>query len=400
MKRQLSVFTLLLLLFLTDTLIAQWIQANDGVTDNIIKIEAFDNGRLICTSSGGSVLISDDNGENWSEIFLTDESVVAIDCHENTAIAVSFYGGIYKSEDYGESWQFLNDMFIELRDVEFYSNDKAYVCGYNELAFESDENFIYWNHIPYILGDGYWMRDIEFPDEKNGYIIGDGGEGFKTPNFGYGWFKMNIKTGANLKSVSFPSADTGYICGNNNTILKTTDGGLTWENIFNGSIGDFRGILFLSNEEGYVSGANGVILHSMDGGESWQQETSGVMSHLNFFCYHQESQRLILTGHEGVILYKDLVSSIHANPACEEINKLIINPNPATQNLHFRIINPSMKSGELFIYNSTGTLLQKFELENLSIDQSVDVSKYQPGIYHLSISGNHQEIQQGSFVKQ
>jgi photosystem II stability/assembly factor-like uncharacterized protein len=401
MKKIISAITIAILLFAFNMLQAQWTQVNTGITKNILKISQFDNGRIICATANGSVLMSDDSGDTWTEIPVTSEPLVAIDCINGTAIALSFYGEIHMSNNYGESWQYLNYYGIELRDIEFHSESKAYIAGANEMALESQNHFSYWNLIPYIIGDGYWLRNFEFFDQQNGFLVGDGGEAFKTPNSGYGWFKMDTQTTENLQAVFFPSADTGYIVGNNNTILKTTDGGITWNNVYTGSLGTFLDAYFVSNTEGYVAGNNGVIIHTEDGGETWQQEATGVSTMLFYFCYHQESNRLLLTGADGVLLYKDLAVGTDDNISKKTISgPVTVAPNPAQNKVSFQFTNPNNAKQTLLVYNSTGKLLTHADIAPAQGMFNLDVRTFPAGLYHYSLINDTEKLHSGTFIKQ
>jgi photosystem II stability/assembly factor-like uncharacterized protein len=379
---------------------SQWIQVNSGTNETINSIDIFDNNRLIAVTFGGTTIISDDNAETWTENYVTYESLTSIDAHGGSAIAVSDYGLILHSADYGDTWSLAENTGIRLRCAEFWDQDRAFVSGDDEIVLESKNNMATWNYIPYIVGNGFWMRDISFIDEMNGFVVGDGGTAFKTPNAGYGWFKIDTKTTENLKSITFPTADTGYICGNGSTLLKTTDGGLSWENIVSTNYGDFRGTIFFSTQEGYLCGTDGLILHTTDGGASWVQEESGVSTHLSMFCYIESTQRLVLIGHNGVLMYKDLTVSTDDITSEKDSGPVTLYPNPAKNTVCFQFIEPPKTQYEVHICNSNGEILVKKMLSPFQKDLSLDIENYPAGTYHFCIINKSKTIQSGTFIKQ
>lgn len=378
---------------------SQWIQLNSGTTETINSIDAFDNNRLIAVTYGGTTITSDDYGETWTENYVTYESLTSIDAFGSSAIAVSDYGQILRSSDYGDSWSMEENTGIRLRCAEFYNHDRSFVCGDDEIVLESQDNMNTWNYIPYIVGSGHWLRELVFYDEKNGYVVGDAGTAFKTPNSGYGWFKMDTKTDQNLKSVSFPSVDTGYVCGNGSTILKTTDSGITWNNMVSTNYGDLRGIIFLTNDDGYVCGTDGLILHTNDGGTTWEQEASGVPTHLTDFCYLENIQRLVLIGHDGVVMYKDLVVSSDDIITEKNTDMVTVFPNPANDLLMIDFGEEISESLVVSIFSPAGQKIEQILISDFRMSISLDISHYHPGIYHFTMSNGTSLLHSGSFTK-
>lgn len=397
--------SLLLLAFLTFMLFpnilvkAQWTQINSGTTSDIFTISAFDNGRLIACGGNGTVLTSDDEGLSWDLTTITYQSLVNVHAYGNFCIAISDFGGIFRSNDYGENWNLTAELDLTLRGLHVVGPDKAYVSGQYEMLFESIEQISAWNYIPYVTGPGFWLRDIYFPNDQNGYVVGDGGRAYKTPNSGYGWFLMDTKTQENLTSVYFPSPDTGYCCGSNNTIIKTTDGGLNWFSTFNGQVNDFRNIFFLTNDEGYVSGNDGILMHTVDGGQNWEIELSNVSNVLRDFYYIPEIQRLLVCGHDGVMLYKDLETGIKEMQQSETGNiKVDVYPNPANNQLTFNVQHVKAIPLQLFIYDNTGTkMLQRGNLTGGNIQ--IDISSFPVGLYQFTFSAGDKTEFSGKFIR-
>jgi len=398
-KSTLSLVFLMLTIFFDSPAYSQWFQVDPGTTSNIYTISAFDNGRLIACGNDGTILTSDDEGLAWDLTTLTWEKIVNVDAYGNFCIAITDQGVIFKSNNYGESWQSIAFIGATLRGLHIVSPNKAYVSGQFEAVFESTDHFSSWNHVEYVFGPGYWLRDIYFPDKQNGYVVGDGGRAYKTPNSGYGWFLMDTKTEENLTSVYFPSPDTGYCCGLNNTILKTTDGGLTWFSTFNGQVNDFRNVFFITNDEGYLSGSNGVLMHTSDGGQNWEIESSNVSTVLRDFYYIPEIKRMLVCGHDGIILYKDLVTNQQEiqKPAKGSVSIKVF-PNPANNQITFEIYDATGETLKLSIYNTQGKSM--LQMDDLNIGKfQVDISTFPAGSYQYVFSTDKKNILSEKFIK-
>ncbi len=114
------------------------------------------------------------------------------------------------------------------------------------------------------------LRDIYFTSLSDGYMVGSGAA-LKTLDGGVNWSYMDIK-GDFFRAIQFVTSNTGYIVGDMGSIYKTPDAGITWnklrgQNKLTGSKYHFTDILFLNENTGYFCGEN-CILYTADGGET------------------------------------------------------------------------------------------------------------------------------------
>jgi photosystem II stability/assembly factor-like uncharacterized protein len=111
-------------------------------------------------------------------------------------------------------------------------------------------------------------RDIFFPAEKTGFLVGDSGMVLKTVDDGVTWRKIEVGIKSNLKSVHFPSAKVGYIVGDS-TFLKTVDGGENWTVIKASMYSGYKDVVFTTEEIGYLGSG---YLRTSDGGKTWNKQ--------------------------------------------------------------------------------------------------------------------------------
>ena len=110
-------------------------------------------------SQGSSIVFSFDNGENWEQVYVNDkqnEYVTDIDITSNGEIYVSAkgyfmdQGGVYKSEDEGYTWEYVDLLNHQINALEINANDDVFTtdwwlldyneqCGINALYNGSDE---------------------------------------------------------------------------------------------------------------------------------------------------------------------------------------------------------------------------------------------------------------------
>jgi len=86
------------------------------------------------------------------------------------------------------------------------------------------------------------------------------------------WSPVELETEANPLDIDFVDDKNGFLVGTDRLILETNDGGITWEerNLDIPSEGNFRLIsVDFKDEEGWIAGQPGLILHTIDRGKNW-----------------------------------------------------------------------------------------------------------------------------------
>ena len=152
------------------------------------------------------------------------------------------------------------------------------------------------------------LYDIDFVNEKNGWVVGDSGVILNTKNGGETWEKQLCLTEETLFAVDFIDTNCGWIC-SRNSIIRTTNGGKSWEIKYSEDLGEgrFRDIQFLNMNTGYVVGGRGafggqgVLTKTEDGGETWQDVTPqdiNTLTHISIV----DKQNIWICGFGGTIL--------------------------------------------------------------------------------------------------
>lgn len=170
---------------------------------------------------------------------------------DNTALVVGEWGGIAKTTDGGNTWEYF-----------------AYTTT---------------NTAGELLRPGF--NDVQFVNSNLAYVVGDDGIMLKSTNGGVTWSKITTPFASvtnyefnKIQTVCFLDANIGYIGGecdsasNRATIYKTTNGGATWQPEFQFPAPDeswLRGgvykIRFSPSGVGYATGANGSIFKYQNG---------------------------------------------------------------------------------------------------------------------------------------
>tara|TARA_B100000965_G_scaffold391231_1_gene399048 strand:- start:53 stop:1069 length:1017 start_codon:yes stop_codon:yes gene_type:complete len=86
------------------------------------------------------------------------------------------------------------------------------------------------------------------------------------------WSAVDLETDANPLDIDFVDEKKGFLVGTDRLILETNDGGITWNerNLDIPNEGNFRLIsVDFKDQEGWIAGQPGLILHTKDGGTNW-----------------------------------------------------------------------------------------------------------------------------------
>lgn len=151
----------------------------------------------------------------------------------------------------------------------------------------------YWENQDYNSDVGYFVRNIDFIDESNGFLSSLNSftlETFRTMDGGYNFEKtsdidLKYLSGGLNSSLTFIDANRGFLIGiggiTNDVgqlILTTSNGGIKWEQpilyFTNEKHNRYNDISFANSSTGTIVGNNfgdGILLQSSDSGNSWSK---------------------------------------------------------------------------------------------------------------------------------
>ncbi len=126
--------------------------------------------------------------------------------------------------------------------------------------------------------------DIEFVNERKGWVVGDGwagGDTFRsvilhTEDGGKNWVYQDSLTYPTLNAVTFFDTLKGFAVGDSGLILRTLDGGTHWDSVPSGTKNSLYDIQFADSVRGIIVAYHGSNLVSKDGGNTWEEVTNGA----------------------------------------------------------------------------------------------------------------------------
>ncbi len=331
-----------------------WEQQRSGVFNIPLRTVHFSTDQIgWCAGEGGVLLRTTDAGETWNRIETGTESnlhdifigerrgwvvgewgtllrttdagetfteVTAPELRKQSLRGVHFVGreqgwivtqgaaggGIYGTQDAGETWVLQHSADVALFDVHFVDSEQGWVVGDQRQIFVTTDGGRSWEFVtrgsnarhagsygqPSYFGrerlHTFTLYSVDFVESGQGWVVGDlgavlhrsvdskrGGGGITQTGWRHqrGGPRFHNSADGVLLGVDFISARLGWAVGENGTILHTRNGGVTWESQSSPSH-LLVGVCAISGSEGYVVGDRGSILRTEDGGRVWRSQDS------------------------------------------------------------------------------------------------------------------------------
>lgn len=203
---------------------------------DVIQSLAANGETVVGGTQSGAVLVSRDQGRNWSRKALGPVSLTGLaTCPDGSFVGIDFYHHVWSADAKGEGWQ-------------SHALDKPRI----PLTITCD-------------AQGHWWVG------GTRAVIAGSADG------GASWQVTDLGEDAQITALQFVDAQHGYALGEFGLFLSTDDGGKTW-NKGPALPGEFYpyAALFVSRSEGWASGLAGQILHTTDGGKRWERQTNAT----------------------------------------------------------------------------------------------------------------------------
>ena len=168
------------------------------------------------------------------------------------------------------------------------------------------------------------LKAVAFVDDKNGFVVGEGGAIYRTAEGGVPpveqegpvpctdytcedellstWDPVESGTESALNDIAFADASHIWIVGERGLVLRSTDGGVTWDTVDTGVDATLLSVAFASVDRGVVVGEDGTVLVTADGGSTWRQSDAGTTSALNGVEFAGDAT-VWAVGDGGTVLY-------------------------------------------------------------------------------------------------
>jgi photosystem II stability/assembly factor-like uncharacterized protein len=309
---------------------------------------------------GTTALFStNDTGHNWSPWFVNtiQEQLTDIVLRENgKSWCTGSLGGIYHSEDSGQTWsKQLSGVSTLLSDIDFYSDQlgcivgsdgvvlvtknggtlwSKNICGTKALSavnihrgsirvagesgsfYQSIDSGAHWQQIPQMPPLNY--KQIKFISQNRGFAFGSDLHYAVTNDAGLNWFSDSARIGTPNVTNSggwfvdcqFFDSLSGYILFDQ-CLVGTPDGGYNWttiiwsrDNPYKYSSMKFNKIFFEDPDNGLILTDSMNLFRIEKGFKSWKKEIKGSFSQrFNAFAFNKKMDIGCIVGNLGAIGY-------------------------------------------------------------------------------------------------
>lgn len=262
------------------------------------------NSYVYYTENGGLSWNAQGSGSNYLHYF---NGVHA--ANEQCVWVIGGEGFIQKSND-GESWTEISSDFdsFSYQSIHFLNSTTGWLVGGIESIYGDWERILYtsdggttWEAQQSVNPENM-LYDVFFTDEDNGWAVGWKGAIRHTSDGGAtDWQAQSSSTNKRLKGVFFTDSQNGWVAGEDGVILHTSDGGDLWGIQASSVSTDLNSIYFLNDSCGWAVGESGTILYTQNSGLSYEAQSSGTASKLNSVFFVNEYKGW--AAGNGVFLY-------------------------------------------------------------------------------------------------
>jgi len=377
MKITLQFITVLIGLFYTLTINAQWVLQISGTTQNLNSIFATTNSSVFTVGTTGTGRKTSNSGALWSTMSLsvttTQNSIRFI--NSSSGFTVGSFQDILKTINSGSSWTNIGGGITDLNDCYFTSSSSGWVVGNIEVGYGFLYNPFTFNIIQISANANKVLRGIFFANSTTGWVVGDGGLIIKTITNGTAWTQQTSGSTNQLNKIMFIDANNGIAVGNAGTILKTINGGTNWTSPTSGTTQNLNAVYYADISNIWACGDNGIILKSSDGGLTWISETSVTTEKLNAI-HGIGITDIWACGNNGTIIYRSGTTSVFENQLKTNIS---VYPSPFTDIIQIEY----SKSANIEIISVQGQIIENFTTNDTKT--IIDLSKLTSGVYFMKV---------------
>jgi photosystem II stability/assembly factor-like uncharacterized protein len=301
MKKIIYFTTLLLLTFISVHSQSQWQPVGSPTGGSIQSIIEKDG--HIFTAAGqywstAAVYRSDDNGKTWTlkiNNLPANFTVLDLTSNDTYIYTASSAGGVYRSSDYGESWETTG-----LQGIIYtvHANGNIIYAGTPSGIYKSLNNGNSWENISTGLND----EEVYVIHTIDNYVFAGTSDGVFRSSNGGNWTAVNNGINSQYRYIYSFSYKDGYLfTGLYNRVYRSSNFGNNWQEITNGSDGAYS----LKTYDNKVYKSNYYGLHySINNGQNWVTIYNSVISN-QYLMDFLVKDGLILTGENELVRSED-----------------------------------------------------------------------------------------------
>lgn len=207
-------------------------------------------------------------------------SVSMANSMEGAAVGTNINGGSLRyTSDSGLSWSTGANSAQTMNSIDLNSSSLGWMVGTGGQIWKTTTVLGSWGALSSPTTNTLYT--VEFVDNNTGWIAGGGGLLFKSTDGGTSWAAKSTGLTSDIRALDAIDLNTIWIVGSGGNIKKSTNGGDAWNTLPSGTTTvTFTDVFFVNSLVGWVVGTNGTIKKSIDGGNTWTNQTSGTTATL------------------------------------------------------------------------------------------------------------------------
>ncbi|MCK4826469.1 T9SS type A sorting domain-containing protein [bacterium] len=372
------IYILVVFLLSQNNLFSQWYLQDEYTTNELKDIFFLEGPTGWTVGNFGTVLRTDNGGENWNIIYNSKERDEHFEkvffTDSNTGYCLTYHGKVFKTTDGGYNWEQISQPLDYGYDIFFINNKIGWIIGgevnyplpylaeYKGKIGKTTDSGLTWTTQSFNATDIF--HTAYFSSDSNGWLAGQNGEIFYTRDSGDNW-ELQYDSKTVLESSFFFDDSTGWFCGHGNLVLKTIDAGKTWQEIsLNTDCNFLNDIYFIDKYRGWLCGSyasNSYIYSTLDGGSNWQLQNLDSLFSLNSIIF-RDSQSGWSVGYNGSIYRTENGGITKISNRLQEtsIDQIYIEnfPNPFNSSTTIIFSMPRREYVKIDVFNSLGQLVE------------------------------------------
>jgi photosystem II stability/assembly factor-like uncharacterized protein len=254
------------------------------ITSTVYGMYVLDASNYWVTTSSNGIVATTNGGTNWTVQQANTNPMYDVKFSSpTTGIAIDSKGYVWSTNNSGTAWTSsllpitttFGSTTIATREIDLTSGN-YFIVGDGGNIFKSTNTGSSWIDKGSAITQQQ-LRKIVFTDDNIGYTGECPSSGnsnlLKTTDGGQTWTVLYTIPNP-IYSISMPTSTTWYIGCSNNTIYKTTDAGVTFSPLSNFPSGftalTYYAMAFADASVGYVGGGSSAkVMKTTDGGSSW-----------------------------------------------------------------------------------------------------------------------------------
>ena len=232
--------------------------------ESLLLDAAAGGSRLVVVGERGHVLISTDDGANWTQAQTPTRAL--------------------------------------LTAVHMHDDRTGWVVGHDAVILRTGDGGATWQMVHYAPQEERPLLDVWFRDEHTGFAVGAYGYFLATGDGGDTWTSRAIsEDDYHFNALAPAGARRLFIAAEAGIVYRSDDGGDTWHELLAPYTGSWFGALALDEDQVLLLGLRGHLLHSGDAGEHWTRVATGTNATLTG-AIRLRPDLVLITGLDGTLL--------------------------------------------------------------------------------------------------